>query len=282
MATAPSSSSSAESPEYSAMRENYDKLVDVLSPYSASLARTLFSKDLIPKAIMDKMRMSSIPEADKAGELLSHLMSRVKLKPSVFHKFVKALEEHDPSDKLIAEILMNSYKSYAATHGIFSASINSSESHSQHSQPNSIDLPQKLLRSIQSKLVLILGRQSSLAEPSLGGNFLEPQVQWDDNPQFGAGGRRDVLCTVSNVSPTNNPDIVPRRSRGPLTEEERRKLEEQGIHNFDNDLTIMRARGKRDNRFTLQEPAEKTSCTREGAKGQIANTLNNTSKEGGT
>ena len=81
----------------------------------------------------------------------------------------------------------------------------------------------------------------------------DSQLKWADEPgyMYGAAGKRDVLFLVSYVSTTDNPDIVPRRSRGPLTEEERRKLEEQGIHNFDNDLTIMRARGKRDNRFTL-------------------------------
>ena len=270
MATTQNSSASVESPEYSAMRVNYDKLVNILSPSIASLARTLFSKNMIPKAIMDKMRMSSIPEADKAGELLSHLMSRVELKPSVFHEFVKVLEEHDRSNRLIVEILMNSYKSYTAT---------CSESQSQHSQSNPVHFPQTILRAIQS----MLSRQSSLAEPSLGGNFLGPQVQWDDNPQFGVGGRRDVLCTVSNVPTTDNPDIVPRRSRDPLTEEERRKLEEQGVHKDmqHTDLAILSARERLDKLFNIVQilSAEKTTCGE--IKSITTDLMNNSDKEGG-
>ena len=107
----PNDSSSDESPEYSAMREKYAKLVDVLSPSISSLANTLFSQNLILQAIVDKLRRSSTSEADKAGELLSHLMSRVKLDCHVFHKFVKALKEHDP---MVAETLMTSYQSHRA------------------------------------------------------------------------------------------------------------------------------------------------------------------------
>ena len=72
------------------------------------------------------------------------------------------------------------------------------------------------------------------------------QIQWfADDPDIthGAAGRRDVLHIVSAPS-TTSPDIVPRRSRGPLTETEKRKLEKQGIHRDcqHTDLSIMTAR----------------------------------------
>ena len=116
--TTPNTSNSNESPEYSKMRKNYDKLVSILSPSVTSLARTLFARSLIPQAIMDKMRMSSIPEADKAGELLSHLLSRVEHEPSVFHDFIKALKEHDPSNKMIVDTLTENCESHEASSDI--------------------------------------------------------------------------------------------------------------------------------------------------------------------
>ena len=108
------SSSTEDSPEYSAMRENYDTLVDLLSPSIAGLARTFFAKELIPKAIMEKVRIGSIPEADKAGEVLTHLMSRVKLDSSVFQTIINIFVENDSSNKAIVEKLIESYKSHTA------------------------------------------------------------------------------------------------------------------------------------------------------------------------
>ena len=112
-----------------------------------------------------------------------------------------------------------------------------------------------------------------------------PQVPWNDEPgiNHGAGGRRDILYLVSNVPTTENPDIVPRRSRGPLTEEERRKLEEQGIHEeyCHSDLSIMTARYGLDKRRAVVGvvSAEKTTC--EGFKSRVTDLMNTTDKEGG-
>ena len=113
----------------------------------------------------------------------------------------------------------------------------------------------------------------------------EPQVPWIDEPgrSHGAVGRRDVLLIVSKLSATDNPDIVPRRSRGPLTEEERRKLEEQGIHEeyCHSDLSIMTARYGLDKRRAVVGvvSAEKTTC--EGFKSRVTDLMNTTDKEGG-
>ena len=91
------------------------------------------------------------------------------------------------------------------------------------------------------------------------------------------------MYLVSNVPTTDNPDIVPRRSRGPLTEEERRKLEEQGIHEdcCHSDLSIMTARDVLDKRNALVSvvSAEKTTC--EGFKSRVTDLMNTTDKEGG-
>ena len=113
----------------------------------------------------------------------------------------------------------------------------------------------------------------------------ECQVPWRDDPEVshGAGGERDVLVLVSNESTADNPDIVPRRSRGPLTEEERMKLEEQGIHRDlqHTDLSIMTSRITLDERCKVVKmlPNQEMNCLR--VKKGLANLLNNTHKEGG-
>ena len=73
------------------------------------------------------------------------------------------------------------------------------------------------------------------------------QVDWSTHSgkyNYGASGERDVLFIVSD-SPSRNPDVVPRRSRGELTDNERRKLKHQGVPPRDchhDDLSIMKAR----------------------------------------
>ena len=158
MASPNNSSSSDDSPEYSAMRENYHKLINLLSPSISSLGNILFSRKLIPKAIMDKLRMSSIPEADKAGELLSHLMSRVEHEPSVFHEFAKALEEHDPSNKMVVEMLMASYQSHQVISDVTSLSLKSSESQSKLRLEFTVpqDIPQEVFTVLESVQVSVL------------------------------------------------------------------------------------------------------------------------------
>ena len=115
--------------------------------------------------------------------------------------------------------------------------------------------------------------------------ILGPRVPWIDEPEInhGAGGKRDVLFLVSNIPTTDNPDIVPRRSKGPLTEKERRKLEEQGIHRDmqHTDLGIMTARETLDKQRTIVDVLTGYRATCEGIKSRIANLMHNTDKEGG-
>ena len=112
-----------------------------------------------------------------------------------------------------------------------------------------------------------------------------PLVPWIDEPDMrhGAIGRRDVLFLVSDTPTTDSPDIVPRRSRGPLTDEERRKLEEQGIHRdyHHTDLGIMTARETLDKQRTIVDVLSAYKATCEGIKSRIADIMHDTDKEGG-
>ena len=72
------------------------------------------------------------------------------------------------------------------------------------------------------------------------------ELVWSNNSGktvYGVGGNRDVLIIVSE-DPMNHPDVVERRPATELTEETRRKLENQGIprEEQNDDLTIVKAR----------------------------------------
>ena len=114
------------------------------------------------------------------------------------------------------------------------------------------------------------------------------QVDWSTDSGkacYGASGERDVLIIISN-SPSRDSDVVLRRSRGELTEDERRKLENQGVPRdcHHDDLSIMKARYGLDSRPQIVgvesgDSGRELSC--EDVKKLIASLMNNTDKKGG-
>ena len=114
------------------------------------------------------------------------------------------------------------------------------------------------------------------------------QVDWSNlsgKVQYAAVGERDVLFIVSDSS-SRNPDVVPSRSRGELTNDERRKLEHQGVPRdcHHDDLSIMKARYELDteNQIVGVESGDSgRELTCEDVKKQIASLMNNTDKRGG-
>ena len=102
---------------------------------------------------------------------------------------------------------------------------------------------------------------------------------------YSAYGTIDVLFIVSD-SPSRNPDVVPRRSRGELTGDERCKLEHQGVpkDSHHDDLSIMKARYGLDSRYQIvgvESGDSGRELTCEDVKKQIASLMNNTDKAGG-
>ena len=81
----------------------------------------------------------------------------------------------------------------------------------------------------------------------------------------------------------SEPRVVPRRSRDELSRLEKRKLEEQGIHEdmCSKDLSIMKERYGLDKCHTIVGTlsGEKTTC--EEAKRRITELMSTTNKEGG-
>ncbi len=86
------------------------------------------------------------------------------------------------------------------------------------------------------------------------------------------------------VSKVSGHDVVPRRHRAPLTEEEIQELQEQGIHEdcCINDLTIMLAREELDKKTCTSAgvlTGEQRTC--EEVRQRITELFNTTDKEGG-
>ena len=102
---------------------------------------------------------------------------------------------------------------------------------------------------------------------------------------YSAYGTIDILFIVSD-SPSSNPDVVPRRSRGELTDDERRKLEHQGVprDSHHDDLSIMKARYNLDKYCAVvgvQSGDSGRELTCGDIKKQIASLMNNTDKAAG-
>ena len=102
---------------------------------------------------------------------------------------------------------------------------------------------------------------------------------------YSASGTKDVLFIVSD-SPSRSPDVVPRRSRGELTDDEKRILEHQGVprDSHHDDLSIMKARYSQDKLCAVvgvESGDSGRELTCEDVKKQIASLMNNTDKAAG-
>ena len=112
---------------------------------------------------------------------------------------------------------------------------------------------------------------------------------WSNNSgkaAYGAAGHRDVLIIVSEDG-LPDPDVVKRRPAIELTEEERGKLENQGIPREDqcDDLSIVKSRYHLDKRRTvigveMGQPGGE-GLTRESVFKHIATLMNNYDSNGG-
>ena len=112
--------------------------------------------------------------------------------------------------------------------------------------------------------------------------FTDTQTVLWSNPNFPPESieSRDLLIINRDNLVTSDPSQVPRRSRGPLTEEERMKLEEQGIYrdHHHSDESIVMARYQLDKLCDIAGAIEGNT---EEVKRQITNTMKNTNKHGG-
>ena len=110
-----------------------------------------------------------------------------------------------------------------------------------------------------------------------------PNPAWDTHSGkygYSASGQTEVLLIVPNLSGPS-PEVVPRRPREELSEDERRKLEHQGVprHCHHDDLSIMKARFSLDKEKRVNEVLTGDSLTCELVKKQITRLMNNTNTD---
>ena len=107
-----------------------------------------------------------------------------------------------------------------------------------------------------------------------------PNPTWDTHSgkySYGASGQAEVLLIVPNLSDPS-PEVVQRRPQEELSEDEQRKLENQGVardYHYD-DLSIMKARFSLDKEKCVNEVLTGDSLTCELVKKQITRLMNNT------
>ncbi len=100
---------------------------------------------------------------------------------------------------------------------------------------------------------------------------------------YGAMGTREVLLITSNPT-TQDDDVVPRRPGGELTDDDRQRLEHQGVprDSHHDDLSIMKARFSLDKDISIAEVLrDDGSLSCEQVTKKITQLLNNTDTSGG-
>ncbi len=100
---------------------------------------------------------------------------------------------------------------------------------------------------------------------------------------YGAIGKLEVIVITSNPT-TQDDDVVPRRPGRELTDDDRRKLEHQGVprDSHHDDLSIMKARFSLDKDKTIAEVLrDDGSLSCEQVTKKITLLLNNTDTSGG-
>ncbi len=126
--------------------------------------------------------------------------------------------------------------------------------------------------------------QSDTSKPSMATGGASPTWSTHNGKfAYGASGTTEVLLITSNLT-TQDDDVVQRRPGGELKDDERRKLEHQGVPRdcHHDDLSIMRARYGLDKKKSIAEVLrDDGSLTCEQVTKKITQLMNNTETCGG-
>lgn len=92
--------------EYNLLRENYDKIVSILSQSSdpCSLAERLHSAQLIDKSIMEEANRAGEASALRISRLMSVVLAQVENNPHNFDQFVGTMEDWPEARTLLEQL----------------------------------------------------------------------------------------------------------------------------------------------------------------------------------
>ena len=89
-----------ETPEYSAFREHYDRLVTaILDPLP--LAARLFARSIIDFTLLQRMNTLGFTAFQNTNTLLSAVLGKIQTDPSAFGVFLLALKEDSSMQSLV-------------------------------------------------------------------------------------------------------------------------------------------------------------------------------------
>ena len=99
---------STTTPEYLTLQKCYPSIIVAVNADPGCLCDFLFSKNLITKSVKKYTQIDSVLDEDKARKLIDNVMNQIELDPSVFHKFIEAL--NSPHYSTLKEKLNECYQ----------------------------------------------------------------------------------------------------------------------------------------------------------------------------
>ena len=102
--------SSTFSPEYRTFRKCYPTIIHYVKEQPGTFCDALFANNYIPITVRDYTRNKYISDEEKAQKLTDTLIDRIEQDPSVFHGFIKIIEEDGPWADEFARKLKDGYK----------------------------------------------------------------------------------------------------------------------------------------------------------------------------
>ena len=101
---------STSTPEYVTFRKCYPTIINYMSEHLGHFCDKLFSEGYISPEVRDQARNASKTERERARILADTLINRIEQKPSVFHGFIKIIEEDGPWATDFIETLKNCHE----------------------------------------------------------------------------------------------------------------------------------------------------------------------------
>ena len=102
--------SSTTSPEYMTFRKCYPTIIHYVKEQPGTFCDALFANNYIPITVRDYTRNKYVSDEEKAQKQADTLIDRIEQDPSVFHDFIKIIEEAGPWADEFARKLKDGYK----------------------------------------------------------------------------------------------------------------------------------------------------------------------------
>ena len=107
----------SNSPEYNSISDCILELRLSVKANLLFLSGELLAARLISKDKEESLRNRSVPEAERAADLVSLVLDKVREDPKNYHEFVKILKKDEQQHKTVIDMLEEKYISYKGAAG---------------------------------------------------------------------------------------------------------------------------------------------------------------------